>query len=160
MMRKVNDDVCAIDLEVNNKALSLLSDSFNLNETTRSHDGHVVLKNFNYIHEPHDFPAFVILNNDIAELVARALDNASIKVYHDVLADAFYNDENDRAVTYDQVLSDWAQSNMPSYYRPGSDYQSAEEFLADMGTDYVSDSIILANYKMAIDVLLRAEAKL
>lgn len=156
MMRKVNDDVCAIDLEVNNKALGVLRDSVSLNETTRSYDGHVVLKNFNYIHEPHNFPAFVLLNNDIAELVARALDNASIKVYHDVLADAFYNDENDRAVTYDQVVSDWAQSNMPSYNRPGADYQSAEEFLAEMGSENVNDSTILKNFKMAVDVLLKA----
>ncbi|HHQ4693503.1 TPA: hypothetical protein ACSP2S_000218 [Aeromonas veronii] len=156
MMRKVNDDVCAIDLEVNNKALGVLRDSLSLNETTCSYDGHVVLKNFNYIHEPHNFPAFVLLNNDIAELVARALDNASIKVYHDVLADAFYNDVNDRAVTYDQVVSDWAQSNMPSYNRPGADYQSAEEFLAEMGSENVNDSTILKNFKMAVDVLLKA----
>ncbi|WP_324044464.1 hypothetical protein [Aeromonas dhakensis] len=155
-MRKVNDDVCAIDIVVNNKALGVLRDSVNLNETTRSHDGHVALKNFNYIHEPHNFPAFVILNSDVAELVARALDNASIKVYHDVLADAFYNDENDRAVTYDQVVSDWAQSNMPSYNRPGADYQSAEEFLAEMGSENVNDSTILKNFKMAVDVLLKA----
>ncbi|WP_421232691.1 hypothetical protein [Aeromonas jandaei] len=155
-MRKVNDDVCAIDIVVNNKALGVLRDSVNLNETTRSHDGHMALKNFNYIHEPHNFPAFVILNSDVAELVARALDNASIKVYHDVLADPFYNDENDRAVTYDQVVSDWAQSNMPSYNRPGADYQSAEEFLAEMGSENVNDSTILKNFKMAVDVLLKA----
>ncbi|WP_421199812.1 hypothetical protein [Aeromonas enteropelogenes] len=155
-MRKVNDDVCAIDIVVNNKALGVLRDSVNLNETTRSHDGHVALKNYNYIHEPHNFPAFVILNSDVAELVARALDNASIKVYHDVLADAFYNDENDRAVTYDQVVSDWAQSNMPSYNRPGADYQFAEEFLAEMGSENVNDSTILKNFKMAVDVLLKA----
>lgn len=156
-MRKVNDDVCAIDLEVNNKALSLLRDRFNLNETTRSHDGHVALKNFNYIHESHDFPAFVILNNDVAELVARALDNVSIKIYYDDITESFDNDENDRAVTYDQVLSDWAQSNMPSYYRPGADYQSAEEFLAEMGSENVNDSTILKNFKMAVDVLLKAK---
>ena len=158
-MRKVNDDICAIDIETHNEALDLLRDRFNLNKIIRSLDKHVVLKNYNHIHELYDFPAFVILNHDIAESVASALDNVSIKMYYDDIAASSDNDENDRAVTYDQVLSGWAQSNMPSYYRPGSDYQSAEEFLADMGTDYVNDSIILANYKMAIDVLLRAEAK-
>ncbi|WP_109422326.1 hypothetical protein [Aeromonas caviae] len=159
-MRKVNDDICAIDIETHNEALELLRGRFNLNKIIRPLDKHVVLKNYNHIHELYDFPAFVILNHDIAESVASALDNVSIKMYYDDIAASSDNDENDRAVTYDQVLSDWAQSNMPSYYRPGSDYQSAEEFLADMGTDYVNDSIILANYKMAIDVLLRAEAKL
>ncbi|MBO0505741.1 hypothetical protein FED29_020260 [Aeromonas veronii] len=159
-MRKVNDDICAIDIETHNEALELLRGRFNLNKIIRPLDKHVVLKNYNHIHELHDFPAFVILNHDIAESVASALDNVSIKMYYDDIAASSDNDENDRAVTYDQVLSGWAQSNMPSYYRPGSDYQSAEEFLADMGTDYVNDSIILANYKMAIDVLLRAEAKL
>ncbi|WP_279497868.1 hypothetical protein [Aeromonas veronii] len=158
-MRKVNDDICAIDIEVHNKALDLLRDRFNLNKIIRPLDKHVVLKNYNHIHELYDFPAFVILDNDIAEPVASALDNVSIKMYYDDIVASLGDDENDRAVTYDQVLSGWAQSNMPSYYRPGSDYQSAEEFLADMGTDYVNDSIILANYKMAIDVLLRAEAK-
>ncbi|ELV7510293.1 hypothetical protein QMU95_003729 [Aeromonas veronii] len=159
-MRKVNDDICAIDIETHNEALELLRGRFNLNKIIRPLDKHVVLKNYNHIHELYDFPAFVILNHDIAESVASALDNVSIKMYYDDIAASSDNDENDRAVTYDQVLSGWAQSNMPSYYRPGSDYQSAEEFLADMGTDYVNDSIILANYKMAIDVLLRAEAKL
>ncbi|WP_439825443.1 hypothetical protein [Aeromonas caviae] len=158
-MRKVNDDICAIDIETHNEALELLRGRFNLNKIIRPLDKHVVLKNYNHIHELYDFPAFVILNHDIAESVASALDNVSIKMYYDDIAASSDNDENDRAVTYDQVLSGWAQSNMPSYYRPGSDYQSAEEFLADMGTDYVNDSIILANYKMAIDVLLRAEAK-
>ena len=158
-MRKVNDDICAIDIETHNEALELLRGRFNLNKIIRPLDKHVVLKNYNHIHELYDFPAFVILDNDIAEPVASALDNVSIKMYYDDVVASSDNDENDRAVTYDQVLSDWAQSNMPSYYRPGSDYQSAEEFLADMGTDYVNDSIILANYKMAIDVLLRAEAK-
>ncbi len=158
-MRKVNDDICAIDIETHNEALELLRGRFNLNKIIRPLDKHVVLKNYNHIHELYDFPAFVILNHDIAESVASALDNVSIKIYYDDIAASSDNDENDRAVTYDQVLSGWAQSNMPSYYRPGSDYQSAEEFLADMGTDYVNDSIILANYKMAIDVLLRAEAK-
>ncbi|MFQ2786175.1 hypothetical protein ACK3YW_06440 [Aeromonas caviae] len=159
-MRKVNDDICAIDIETHNEALELLRGRFNLNKIIRPLDKHVVLKNYNHIHELYDFPAFVILNHDIAESVASALDNVSIKMYYDDIVASLGDDENDRAVTYDQVLSDWAQSNMPSYYRPGSDYQSAEEFLADMGTDYVNDSIILANYKMAIDVLLRAEAKL
>lgn len=159
-MRKVNDDICAIDIEAHNEALDLLRDRYNLNKITRPLDKHVVLKNYNHIHELHDFPAFVILNDEIAEPVASALDNVSIKMFYDDVVASSDNDENDRAVTYDQVLSGWAQSNMPSYYRPGSDYQSAEEFLADMGTDYVNDSIILANYKMAIDVLLRAEAKL
>ncbi|OLF19976.1 hypothetical protein BSP75_19615 [Aeromonas sp. YN13HZO-058] len=158
-MRKVNDDICAIDIEVHNKALDLLRDRFNLNKIIRPLDKHVVLKNYNHIHELYDFPAFVILDNGIAEPVASALDNVSIKMYYDDIVASLGDDENDRAVTYDQVLSGWAQSNMPSYYRPGNDYQSAEEFLADMGTDYVNDSIILANYKMAIDVLLRAEAK-
>ncbi|WP_270657560.1 hypothetical protein [Aeromonas sp. Y293-4] len=159
-MRKVNDDICAIDIETHNEALELLRSRFNLNKIIRPLDKHVVLKNYNHIHELYDFPAFVILNHDIAESVASALDNVSIKMYYDDIVASLGDDENDRAVTYDQVLSGWAQSNMPSYYRPGSDYQSAEEFLADMGTDYVNDSIILANYKMAIDVLLRAEAKL
>ncbi|MGY3914315.1 hypothetical protein [Aeromonas australiensis] len=159
-MKKVNNEICAIDIEAHNEALDLLRYRFNLDKIIRPLDKHVVLKNYNHIHEFHDFPAFVILNDDIAESVASALDNVSIKMYYDDIAASSDNDENDRAVTYDQVLSDWAQSNMPSYYRPGSDYQSAEEFLADMGTDYVNDSIILANYKMAIDVLLRAEAKL
>ncbi len=159
-MRKVNDDICAIDIETHNEALELLRGRFNLNKIIRPLDKHVVLKNYNHIHELYDFPAFVILDNGIAEPVASALDNVSIKMYYDDIVASLGDDENDRAVTYDQVLSDWAQSNMPSYYRPGSDYQSAEEFLADMGTDYVNDSIILANYKMAIDVLLRAEAKL
>lgn len=158
-MRKVNDDICAIDIETHNEALELLRGRFNLNKIIRPLDKHVVLKNYNHIHELYDFPAFVILNHDIAESVASALDNVSIKMYYDDIVASLGDDENDRAVTYDQVLSGWAQSNMPSYYRPGSDYQSAEEFLADMGTDYVNDSIILANYKMAIDVLLRAEAK-
>ena len=158
-MRKVNDDICAIDIETHNEALELLRGRFNLNKIIRPLDKHVVLKNYNHIHELYDFPAFVILNDDIAEPVASALDNVSIKMYYDDIVASLGDDENDRAVTYDQVLSGWAQSNMPSYYRPGNDYQSAEEFLAEMGTDYVNDSIILANYKMAIDVLLRAEAK-
>ena len=156
-MRKVNDDICAIDIEAHNEALDLLRDRFNLNKIIRSLDKHVVLKNYNHIHELYDFPAFVILNHDIAESVASALDNVSIKMYYDDVVASSDNDENDRAVTYDQVLSDWAQSNMPSYYRPGADYQSAEEFLAEIGSENVNDSTILKNFKMAFDVLLKAK---
>lgn len=156
-MRKVNDDICAIDIEAHNEALDLLRDRFNLNKIIRPLDKHVVLKNYNHIHELHDFPAFVVLNDDIAEPVASALDNVSIKMYYDDVVASSDNDENDRAVTYDQVLSDWAQSNMPSYYRPGADYQSAEEFLAEIGSENVNDSTILKNFKMAVDVLLKAK---
>jgi hypothetical protein len=155
-MRKVNDDICAIDIEAHNEALDLLRYRFNLDKIIRPLDKHVVLKNYNHIHELHDFPAFVILNDDIAEPVASALDNVSIKMYYNDIAASSDNDENDRAVTYDQVLSDWAQSNMPSYYRPGADYQSAEEFLAEIGSENVNDSTILKNFKMAFDVLLKA----
>lgn len=157
MMRKVNSDVCTIDLEAQNEALDLLSDRYNLNKIIRPLNKHVVLKNYNYIHERHDFPAFVILDNDIAEPVASALDNVSIKMYYDDIVASLGDDENDRAVTYDQVLSDWAQSNMPSYYRPGADYQSAEEFLAEIGSENLNDSTILKNFKMAVDVLLKAK---
>ena len=156
-MRKVNDDICAIDIETHNEALELLRGRFNLNKIIRPLDKHVVLKNYNHIHELYDFPAFVILDNDIAEPVASALDNVSIKMYYDDVVASSDNDENDRVVTYDQVLSDWAQSNMPSYYRPGADYQSAEEFLAEMGSENVNDSTILKNFKMAVDVLLKAK---
>lgn len=156
-MRKVNDDICAIDIEAHNEALDLLRDRFNLNKIIRSLDKHVVLKNYNHIHELHDFPTFVILNDDIAEPVASALDNVSINMYYDDIVASLDDDENDRAVTYDQVLSDWAQSNMPSYYRPGADYQSAEEFLAEIGSENVNDSTILKNFKMAVDVLLKAK---
>ena len=156
-MRKVNDDICAIDIETHNEALELLRGRFNLNKIIRSLDKHVVLKNYNHIHELHDFPAFVVLNDDIAEPVASALDNVSIKMYYDDIVASLGDDENDRAVTYDQVLSDWAQSNMPSYYRPGADYQSAEEFLAEIGSENVNDSTILKNFKMAFDVLLKAK---
>lgn len=156
-MRKVNDDICAIDIEAHNEALDLLRDRFNLNKIIRPLDKHVVLKNYNHIHELHDFPAFVILNDDIAEPVASALDNVSINMYYDDIVASLDDDENDRAVTYDQVLSDWAQSNMPSYYRPGADYQSAEEFLAEIGSENVNDSTILKNFKMAVDVLLKAK---
>lgn len=155
-MKKVNDDICAIDIEAHNEALDLLRDRFNLNKIIRPLDKHVVLKNYNHIHELHDFPAFLILNYDIAEPVASALDNVSIKMYYDDVVASSDNDENDRAVTYDQVLSDWAQSNMPSYYRPGADYQSAEEFLAEIGSENLNDSTILKNFKMAVDVLLKA----
>ena len=82
-MRKVNDDICAIDIEAHNEALDLLRDRFNLNKIIRPLDKHVVLKNYNHIHELHDFPAFVVLNDDIAEPVASALDNVSIKMYYD-----------------------------------------------------------------------------
>jgi hypothetical protein len=156
-MRKVNDDICAIDIETHNEALELLRGRFNLNEIIRPLDKHVVLKNYNHTHELHDFPAFVILNDDIAEPVASALDNVSIKMYYDDVVASSDNDENDRAVTYDQVLSDWAKSNMPSYYRPGADYQSAEEFLAEIGSENLNDSTILKNFKMAVDVLLKAK---
>ena len=156
-MRKVNDDICAIDIEAHNEALDLLRDRFNLNKIIRPLDKHVVLKNYNHIHELHDFPAFVILDNGIAEPVASALDNVSIKMYYDDVVASSDNDENDRAVTNDQVLTDWAQSNMPSYYRPGADYQSAEEFLAEIGSENVNDSTILKNFKMAVDVLLKAK---
>lgn len=156
-MRKVNDGICAIDIEAHNKALDLLRDRFNLNKIIRPLDKHVVLKNYNHIHELHDFPAFVILNDDIAEPVASALDNVSINMYYDDVVASSDNDEHDRAVTYDQVLSDWAQSNMPSYYRPGADYQSAEEFLAEIGSENLNDSTILKNFKMAVDVLLKAK---
>ena len=156
-MRKVNDDICAIDIEAHNEALDLLRDRYNLNKITRPLDKHVVLKNYNHIHELYDFPAFVILNDEIAEPVASALDNVSIKMYYDDVVASSDNDENDRAITYDQVLSDWAQSNMPSYYRPGADYQSAEEFLAEIGAENVNDSTILKNFKMAVDVLLKAK---
>ncbi|WP_438401867.1 hypothetical protein [Aeromonas veronii] len=156
-MRKVNDDICAIDIETYNEALELLRGRFNLNKIIRPLDKHVVLKNYNHIHELHDFPAFVILNDDIAEPVASALDNVSIKMYYDDVVASSENDENDRAVTYDQVLSDWAKSNMPSYYRPGADYQSAEEFLAEIGSENLNDSTILKNFKMAVDVLLKAK---
>ncbi|MBL0457869.1 hypothetical protein JD499_11720 [Aeromonas enteropelogenes] len=155
-MRKVKDDICAIDIEAHNEALDLLRYRFNLDKIIRPLDKHVVLKNYNHIHEFHDFPAFVILNDDIAESVASALDNVSIKMYYDDIAASSENDENDMAVTYDQVVSDWAQSNMPSYNRPGADYQSAEEFLAEMGSENVNDSTILKNFKMAVDVLLKA----
>ncbi|MGL5056183.1 MAG: hypothetical protein ACRC6A_02285 [Fusobacteriaceae bacterium] len=133
MIEKVNDDVCAIESEVINNALVHLMGGINRNENTCALDKHVVLKNSNYMYELHDFPPFVIVNKDIATLVARALDDVSIKTYYDDLADAFYNDENGSTVTYDQVHSDWARSNMPSYYMPGGDYQSAENFLAEMG---------------------------
>ncbi|MFM5470614.1 hypothetical protein [Aeromonas veronii] len=156
-MRKVNDDICAIDIETHNEALELLRGRFNLNKIIRPLDKHVVLKNYNHTHELHDFPAFVILNDDIAEPVASALDNVSIKMYYDDVVASSDNDENDRAVTYDQVLSDWAKSNMPSYYRPGADYQSAEEFLAEIGPENLNDSTILKNFKMAVDVLLKAK---
>jgi len=156
-MRKVNDDICAIDIETHNEALELLRGRFNLNKIIRPLDKHVVLKNYNHTHELHDFPAFVILNDDIAEPVASALDNVSIKMYYDDVVASSENDENDRAVTYDQVLSDWAKSNMPSYYRPGADYQSAEEFLAEIGSENLNDSTILKNFKMAVDVLLKAK---
>ena len=156
-MRKVNDDICAIDIETHNEALELLRGRFNLNKIIRPLDKHVVLKNYNHIHELYDFPAFVILDNDIAEPVASALDNVSIKMFYDDVVASSDNDENDRVVTYDQVLSDWAQSNMPSYYRPGADYQSAEEFLAEIGSENLNDSTILKNFKMAVDVLLKAK---
>lgn len=156
-MRKVNDDICAIDIETHNEALELLRGRFNLNKIIRPLDKHVVLKNYNHTHELHDFPAFVILNDDIAEPVASALDNVSIKMYYDDVVASSENDENDRAVTYDQVLSDWAKSNMPSYYRPGADYQSAEEFLAEIGSENLNDSTILKNFQMAVDVLLKAK---
>ncbi|MDX7759368.1 hypothetical protein [Aeromonas hydrophila] len=156
-MRKVNDGICAIDIEAHNRTLDLLRDRFNLNKIIRPLDKHVVLKNYNHIHELHDFPAFVILNDDIAEPVASALDNISIKMYYDDVVASSDNDENDRVVTYDQVFSDWAQSNMPSYYRPGADYQSAEEFLAEIGSENLNDSTILKNFKMAVDVLLKAK---
>lgn len=156
-MKKVNNDICAIDIEAHNEALDLLRYRFNLDKIIRPLDKHVVLKNYNHIHELHDFPAFVILNHDIAESVASALDNVSIKIYYDDIAASSDNDENDRAVTYDQVVSDWAQSNMPSYYRPGADYQSAEEFLVEIGSENVNDSTILKNFKMAVDVLLKAK---
>ncbi|MFQ1749186.1 hypothetical protein ACK4AA_21560 [Aeromonas veronii] len=156
-MRKVNDDICAIDIETHNEALELLRGRFNLNKIIRPLDKHVVLKNYNHIHELYDFPAFVILNDDIAEPVASALDNVSIKMFYDDVVASSDNDENDRVVTYDQVLSDWAQSNMPSYYRPGADYQSAEEFLAEIGSENLNDSTILKNFKMAVDVLLKAK---
>ncbi|WP_421275522.1 hypothetical protein [Aeromonas veronii] len=156
-MRKVNDDICAIDIETHNEALELLRGRFNLNKIIRPLDKHVVLKNYNHTHELYDFPAFVILNDDIAEPVASALDNVSIKMYYDDVVASSENDENDRAVTYDQVLSDWAKSNMPSYYRSGADYQSAEEFIAEIGSENLNDSTILKNFKMAVDVLLKAK---
>lgn len=158
MIEKVNDDVCAIESEVINNALVHLMGGINRNENTCVLDKHVVLKNSNYMYELHDFPPFVIVNKDIATLVARALDDVSIKTYYDDLADAFYNDENGSTVTYDQVHSDWARSNMPSYYMPGGDYQSAENFLAEMGADNVNESTIIENYKMAINVLSRVKA--
>ncbi|WP_421318357.1 hypothetical protein [Aeromonas veronii] len=157
MIEKVNDDVCAIEPEVIKNALGHLMGGINLNENTSALDKHVVLKNSNYIYELHDFPPFVLVNKDIATHVARALDDVSIKTYYDDLADAFYNDENGSTVTYDQVHSDWARSNMPSYYMPGGDYQSAENFLAEMGADNVNESTIKENYKMAINVLSRVK---
>jgi hypothetical protein len=157
MIEKVNDDICAIESEVINNALVLLMGAYNLNENTCALDKHVVLKNSNYMYELHDFPPFVLVNKDIATHVARALDDVSIKTYYDDLADAFYNDENGSTVTYDQVHSDWARSNMPSYYMPGGDYQSAENFLAEMGADNVNESTIIENYKMAISVLSRVK---
>ena len=45
----------------------------------------------------------------------------------------------------------------PSYYMPGGDYQSAENFLAEMGADNVNESTIIENYKMAINVLSRVK---
>jgi hypothetical protein len=158
MIEKVNDDVCAIESEVIKNALVHLMGGINLNENTYALDKHVVLKNSNYMYELYDFPPFVLVNKDIATHVARALDDVSIKTYYDDLADAFYNDENGSTVTYDQVHSDWARSNMPSYYMPGGDYQSAENFLAEMGADNVNESTIIENHKMAINVLSRVKA--
>lgn len=157
MIEKVNDDVCAIESEVIKNALVHLMGGINLNKNTCALDKHVVLKNSNYIYELHNFPAFVLVNKDIATHVARALDDVSIKTYYDDLADAFYNDENGSTVTYDQVHSDWARSNMPSYYMPGGDYQSAENFLAEMRADKVNESTIIENYRMAINVLSRVK---